>query len=98
MRNILITSLGLAVTAAIALGSVTPAAAAESGDRCAAEAQQIRAAIAGADAAVAQNATRRLHLGEQLCRANNPRAGMKELKVAQKLLGVESQPQAVAQR
>lgn len=97
MRNILITSLGLALTAAVALGSATPASA-ETAGRCTAEIQQVRAALPGADAAVAQKAASRVQLAQQLCQANNPRAGMKELKIAQKLLGLDSQPQAVAQR
>jgi hypothetical protein len=84
MRNLIATLSGLLVAATVAFAG-TPASAAD--QRCEALPQQIRAAIAGADPSVAQNAARRLRLGEALCRANNQRAAAKEVQVALKLLG-----------
>lgn len=82
MRN-LITSAALAGILAFV---AAPASAAD--PRCEAMPQQVRAALAGADKSVAQNAARRLRTGEALCRANNERAAAKEFQVALKLLGV----------
>jgi hypothetical protein len=52
--------------------------------------QQIRAALATADADRATAAQRRLKLGEQLCRENSRRAAAKEFKTALKLLGTDT--------
>ena len=84
MRNVIATLAGLLVAATVAFAG-TPAAAAD--PRCEAMPQQIRGALAGAEPSVAQNAARRLRLGEALCRANNQRAAAKEFQVALKLLG-----------
>lgn len=84
MRNLTVTLAGLVIAGTLAF-SGTPAAAADA--RCEAMPQQIRSALPGADKSVAQNAARRLRLGEALCRANNQRAAAKEFQVALKLLG-----------
>jgi hypothetical protein len=84
MRNFIATLAGIAVTATLALNSA-PASAAD--PRCEAMPQQIRGALASAEASVAKNAARRLRTGEALCRANNQRAAAKEFQVALKLLG-----------
>ena len=84
MRNLVATLAGLLVAGTVALTSA-PASAADS--RCEALPKQVRSALAGAEASVAQNAARRLRTGEALCRANNQRAAAKEFQVALKLLG-----------
>ena len=84
MRNFIVTLAGLVLTGTVAL-TAAPASAADA--RCEAMPQQIRSALPGADKSVAQNAARRLRLGEALCRANNQRAAAKEFQVALKLLG-----------
>lgn len=84
MRNVIATLAGLLVAATVAFAG-TPASAAD--PRCDAMPQQIRGALSGAEPSVAQNAARRLRLGEALCRANNQRAAAKEFQVALKLLG-----------
>jgi hypothetical protein len=84
MRNLIVTLAGLVLTGTIALNAA-PAAAADT--RCEALPQQIRGALPNAEPAVAQNAARRLRLGEALCRANNQRGAAKEFQVALKLLG-----------
>ncbi|MEA3009002.1 MAG: hypothetical protein QOJ91_694 [Sphingomonadales bacterium] len=85
MRNVVAILAGLAVAGTLAFTGA-PAFAAD--HRCEAMPQQIRGALAGAEASVAQNAARRLRLGEALCRADNQRAAAKEFQVALKLLGV----------
>ncbi|HET9638282.1 MAG TPA: hypothetical protein VFP12_03665 [Allosphingosinicella sp.] len=84
MRNFIATLAGLLVAATVAF-TAAPAAAADV--RCEAMPQQVRSALAGAEKGVAQNAARRLRLGEALCRANNQRAAAKEFQAALKLLG-----------
>jgi hypothetical protein len=84
MRNLIATLAGLLVAGTLAFAGA-PASAADS--RCEAMPQQIRGALAGAEPGVAQNAARRLRLGEALCRANNQRGAAKEFQVALKLLG-----------
>jgi hypothetical protein len=84
MRNLIVTLAGLVLTGTIAF-TAAPASAAD--PRCEAMPQQIRGALAGAEASVAKNAVRRLRTGEALCRANNQRAAAKEFQVALKLLG-----------
>jgi len=84
MRNLTVTLAGLAIAGTLAF-SGAPVSAAD--PRCEAMPQQIRSALPGADKSVAQNAARRLRLGEALCRANNERAAAKEFQVALKLLG-----------
>lgn len=84
MRNLTVTLAGLVIAGTLAF-SGAPAAAADV--RCEAMPKQIRSALPGADKSVAQNAARRLRLGEALCRANNQRAAAKEFQVALKLLG-----------
>lgn len=87
MRN-LITTVGLVIGTAFALSTTAPASAAE--DACTVMPQQIRAALAGADADKAATAQRRLKLGEQLCRENSRRAAAKEFRTALKLLGSDA--------
>jgi hypothetical protein len=86
MRNLIATLAGLVVAGTLALNA-TPAAAAD--PRCESLPKQVRAALAGAEPAVAQNAARRLKTGEALCRANNERGAAREFQVALKLLGVQ---------
>ena len=93
MRNLTVTLAGLVIAGTLAF-SGTPAAAADA--RCEAMPQQIRSALPGADKSVAQNAARRLRLGEALCRANNQRAAAKEFQVALKLLGAGGASTAMA--
>lgn len=81
----MLAALALALTGTLALAAA-PASAAD--PRCEAMPKQVRAALAGAEPAVAQNAARRLRTGEALCRANNQRGAAKEFQVALKLLGV----------
>ena len=85
MRNVIAILAGLAVAGTLAFTGA-PASAADA--RCEGMPQQIRAALAGAEPSVAQNAARRLRTGEALCRADNQRAAAKEFQVALKLLGV----------
>ncbi|HYI40578.1 MAG TPA: hypothetical protein VE053_09695 [Allosphingosinicella sp.] len=84
MRNAIVALTGLALAGTLAV-SGAPASAAD--PRCEAMPKQIRAALAGAERSVAQNAARRLRTGEALCRANNQRGAAKEFQVALKLLG-----------
>ncbi|HYJ81305.1 MAG TPA: hypothetical protein VEW26_00455 [Allosphingosinicella sp.] len=84
MRNLTVTLAGLVIAGTLAF-SGAPASAAD--PRCEAMPQQIRSALASAEPSVAQNAARRLRLGEALCRANNQRAAAKEFQVALKMLG-----------
>jgi hypothetical protein len=94
MRNLIVTLAGLVLTGTVALAA-TPASAA--GDpRCEAMPQQIRGALATAEAGVAKNAARRLKTGELLCRANNQRAAAKEFQVALKLLGASGSSATLA--
>jgi hypothetical protein len=94
MRSTLFT-----LTAALAAAGLTAIAgpASAAGDaRCSTLPAQVRAKLAGADSASASAATRRLKLGEQLCRANNERAAAREFQVALKLLGVKEQATRLA--
>ena len=86
MRNSIVGSLSLILAAGIAVTAAAPAEARDS--KCDAVAAAIRAALPGAGTEARQTAARRLRLGQMLCDANNPRAGMKEFKVAQKALGL----------
>ena len=85
MRNLIVTLAGLVLTGTIALNAAPASAAAD--PRCEVMPQQVRAALAGADKNVAQNAARRLRTGEALCLAHNQRAAAREFQVALKLLG-----------
>jgi hypothetical protein len=83
--RILVTILGLGLSAALVATASTASAAGD--DRCSALPQQVRSALASADEEVATRAARRLRTGEALCKANNARAAAKEFQVALKLLG-----------
>ena len=86
MRNSIIGSLALVLAAGLAVTAAAPAQAKDA--KCDAAAEQIRAALPGAQAEAAKTAARRLRMGELLCEANNRRGAMKEFKVAQKALGL----------
>ena len=87
MRPSLIAFAGLAFAATLSVDAA-PASAADT--RCQTSPQQVRTAMAGADAGKAQAAARRLRLGEALCKANNARGGAREFQAALKLLGTQS--------